>query len=247
MSNATCITTALDIIKRALRLLGVKATGEEVSATEGQDALKVLNQMLQQWSNERLMVYQNVNSTWPITSGNESYTIGASSDASWNTVRPLIWQNASAFIRSSTSGHNIDDALTYYPNDKFQTIMQKDSESTYPFIWTCDHAYPLATIRLYPVPSTTLIFGISQAQQFDKLNALSDVISMPPGYESALGYNMAVELAPEYGVEIGTVIATKAEESKNNLKRTNTEPLLMVVDTELLGNGGVYNIYGDCF
>jgi hypothetical protein len=249
MSNATCITTALDIIKRALRLLCVKATGEEISAMEGQDALKVLNQMLAQWSNERLMVYQIINELWPVVAGQTDYTVGPSPDADWQTTRPLMMQNASAFVRAMnpTTGINVDYRMDYFPNDRFQMLLQKNIQSTYPYIWTNDHANPISTIRLYPKPTIALSFGLSQSAQFEKLNALSDVISMPPGYESCLGYNLAVELSAEYGItpDALQVIVLKASETKDVLKRSNTEPTLVGVDRELLGRGGIYNIFGD--
>lgn len=41
--------TALELIKRSLRILGVIQTGEELSADESADGLQVLNQMLHAW------------------------------------------------------------------------------------------------------------------------------------------------------------------------------------------------------
>ena len=239
-------TRASDIISRALRLLSVKATGETLEADEALDALQNFNWMLEQFSNERLIVYQIKNELFPVTAGTTSYTIGPSSDAVWQTTRPLISQNASSFIRQTVSGLDTDYIMDYYPNDRFQQIFQKQIKTNYPYAWTNDHAFPISTIRIYPQPTLNLQFGLSQTVQFEKLDSLSDVIAFPPGYEAMLGWNLALCIAPEYGISPDAlqVIAQKAEETKRNIKRTNSEPLLLAVDRDLLTHG-IYNIYGD--
>ena len=240
-------TTAQDIINRALRLLSVKATGETPSADESKDALQNLNWMTEQFSNERLTVYKVTNSLFNISAAKTSYTIGNSSDADWVVDRPLMMQNASAFIRQTVGTIDTDYVMEYYPNDRFQQIFQKQISTNYPYAWTNDHDFPLSTIRIYPSPTlSTLKFGLSQAMQFDKFTSLSDAICLPPGYEAMFAYNLAMNLAPEYGVPVSSleVINAKAEETKKNLKRTNSEPLLLSVDRSLLTHG-IYNIYGD--
>ena len=52
--------TAGDQINRALRLLGVLAEGETPSASESQDALMALNQMIDSWNTERLSVFSTI-------------------------------------------------------------------------------------------------------------------------------------------------------------------------------------------
>jgi hypothetical protein len=50
-------TTAGDQINAALRLIGQLAEGETPSAATSQDALAALNQMLDSWNTDRLLVY----------------------------------------------------------------------------------------------------------------------------------------------------------------------------------------------
>ena len=76
--------TALDLIKRALRLLGVEASGETPGVNESTEALNVLNMMLDQWSLEKLMVYTLTNNLFTVTAGVTTYTMGpAGSGATW--------------------------------------------------------------------------------------------------------------------------------------------------------------------
>lgn len=241
--SSICTTTIGHLISRALRMLGVKEAGEPLGSEESKDALQVANFMLAQWSLEKLTVYKVVNELFDIVPGQSEYTIGPSPDANWNTDRPIIFEKSSMFIRETVSGVNSDTPLEYYTNDQFQQINQKSTQSSIPVFWSWDRNFPLATIKMYPVPSSALKIGLSQTMQFDKFNSVSDAVGLPPGYDAAIAYNLAVELSPEYGVSSGVLqtIAAKAEETKANLKRVNKEMLIIDLDRDLVPSGR-YNI-----
>jgi hypothetical protein len=240
------ITTVSDIINRSLRLLTVKVTGETLEADEAADALQQLNWMFDQWSLERLTVYQIKNELFPVTSGILSYTIGPSSDADWVTSRPAILDTTPAFVRQITSGIAIDYKCDYWPNDRYQAIVQKQVLTNYPSVWTFDHAFPIGTIKLYPKPNQNLLFGLSQPMQFCKFDSLSDCIGLPPGYDSAVAYGLAEHLAPEYGIsaERMSIISAQARETKAKIKTANNEPMLLEIDRTLQQTMTPYNIYG---
>ena len=85
-------TTAGDQINRALRLLGILAEGETPSASMSQDALIALNQMIDSWNTERLMVYSTIDQifTWP--AGFIERTLGPTGDfAGQRPVLLDIW------------------------------------------------------------------------------------------------------------------------------------------------------------
>lgn len=241
-------TTALDMIKRSLRLLGVESQGETPQANESSEALSVLNSMLDQWSLEKLLIYSLVNNLFTVTAGTTTYTMGPNgSGATWESsqlTRPLLNQRYAGFIRAVSGGLNTDYAMDYYPNDRFQNIFQKNITTNYPYAWTCDWNYPIATVRLYPQPTIDLQFGLTEYLQLTKFGSLTDTLVFPPGYESAIVYNLCLELSPEYGVEPSAVIIAKAQETKFNIKRANAQPVLMSVDRSLLTHG-IYSIYGD--
>jgi hypothetical protein len=70
------MTTPLDIVTRALKDIGAIAAGETPAPEEAQDAYDMLNDMIDQWSNENMMVYNMTEIIFPITSGQINYTIG---------------------------------------------------------------------------------------------------------------------------------------------------------------------------
>lgn len=242
------MATALDVIKRSLRLLSVEASGETPGVNESTEALAVLNAMLDQWSNERLMVYETVNSLYTVTAGVTTYTLGpVNSGATWESTqvtRPMNIQRYSAFIRANQSGINTDYAMDFYPNDRFQNIFQKTISTNYPHAWTSDNGFPISTIRIYPNPTINTQFGLSEWAQLKKFCSLTTYVDLPPGYESCLAWNLALELSPEYGITPSAVIVDKARETKYNIKRINQTPVLQSVDRSLLTHG-IYSIYGD--
>lgn len=61
----------------------------------------------------------------------------------------------------------------------------------------------------------------------------SDELPLPPEAEEAVAYNLAVRLAPEYGVDVSPVVASAAVQGMNDLLRdqmvaTPIQPLLDV-------------------
>lgn len=66
----------IDIISRALKDIGALASGETPAPEEAQDAFDMLNDMIDQWSNEDMMIFYKTEIIYPITPGQTQYTIG---------------------------------------------------------------------------------------------------------------------------------------------------------------------------
>ena len=225
-------TTCLDIIKRALRLLSVLATGEDPDAPESGDCLMQLNWLIQSWSNEKLLTWFVKNELFQLNAGQGSYTIGPDPSQDFNTSLPM--KISSAFVRDTSSGYANDYKLEVIPNDRFQDIFQKGILSTYPRWINFVRSYPYGVINIWSVPNKAVQLSLSQWVQFAQFVNLTDVVCLPPGYKTALAYNLAIEMAPEYGVDLNPIIATRARETKSVLKTVNFEAVLMATDSTLL-------------
>lgn len=70
------MTQAIDIISRALKDIGALEAGETPTPEAAQDAFDMLQDMLDQWSNEDMMVFYKNEIIFPITPGQTQYTIG---------------------------------------------------------------------------------------------------------------------------------------------------------------------------
>ena len=66
----------IDIVSRALKDIGALEAGETPTPEAAQDAFDMLNDMLDQWSNEDMMVFNFTEIIFPIISGQTQYTIG---------------------------------------------------------------------------------------------------------------------------------------------------------------------------
>ena len=79
-------TTAQTIINGALRLLQVASTDVVLTADEANDALESLNQMIDGWSNESLMLYHVQLEQFTCVPGLNPHTIGLGGN--FNTTVP---------------------------------------------------------------------------------------------------------------------------------------------------------------
>ncbi|CAB4123356.1 hypothetical protein UFOVP42_39 [uncultured Caudovirales phage] len=70
------MTQPIEIISRALKDIGALEAGETPTADAAQDALDMLNDLIDQWSNENMMVYNTTEIIFPLIAGQIQYTIG---------------------------------------------------------------------------------------------------------------------------------------------------------------------------
>ena len=74
------MATGKTILKAALRLLNVKASVDSLSASELTDGQEVLNQLIDEWSNQKLMQPALVEITHTLTANDGQYSIGSGGD-----------------------------------------------------------------------------------------------------------------------------------------------------------------------
>ena len=70
------MTQAIDIISRALKDIGALEAGETPTPEAAQDAFEMLNDMIDQLSNENMMVFNVSEIIYPVIAGQVQYTIG---------------------------------------------------------------------------------------------------------------------------------------------------------------------------
>jgi hypothetical protein len=75
--------------------------------------------------------------------------------------------------------------------------------------------------------------------------AITDELDLPPGYQRAIEYNLAVEYGPEFGVDIPNTVRQIAESSRRNLKRINSPSPIMRSEAGYMTRDRWRYIYGD--
>jgi hypothetical protein len=227
------MTTALGIITSAMRKAGILTKGESASADEAADGLEMLNDLLASISNDSMVVYARTLNNFTLSGGTSSYTIGTG--ATFNTARPI--KIISAYVRSGT----VDYPLTIVSDEQFATIPMKAINGIPQFLnFTND--FPNATIKLYPVPDSSYQIYLLTEKQLSTF-ALSDTVSLPPGWRRMLVYNLAIELAPEYGQSLPAEVVEIAKESKSEIRSAVMAAKSMQWDSGLETTGNIYSGY----
>ena len=233
--------TAGDQITRALRLLGVLAEGETASAATAKDALVAMNQMIDSWNTERLSVFctQDQVFNWPV--GQIRQTLGPTGDFVGN--RPIQLDDGTYFRAPS----GVSYGIKIINQDQYNGIAVKTSTSTFPQVIFINNTFPNVEMYIYPRPTQLLEWHFISVQELTQPATLSTELFFPPGYMRAFAYNLAMEIAPEFGVEPSPQVQRIAMTSKRNLKRINNPYDVMSLPYAVVANRQRFNIYAGNF
>lgn len=225
---------ALDLINTALRTIGVIATGETPTAEQGNDGLRALNDVLERWSIESLAVYGASQSAFVTAAGQATYTIGPAGD--WSGDRPV------SITGLYTTVQGVDYPASEWSLAEYNGVGIKTMRQPIVERWVFINDAPLAQIILYPTPSEAVPIVIDAPRVLTQVAALSTVLTLPPGYASALQYATAEELSPQYGSPID--VSARARATKALIKRANRTSRTMNFDSTLVSGGMGASIYG---
>lgn len=227
------------LITQAFRLLNVLGTGETPSDAEAEDARVTLNQMVDAWGAERLTMHEEVRTAFTLTSGTGTYTIGTGGN--FNIVRPVWIDRGSVILDSAATDPlelPISGPLTV---EQFQRIAQKSTDSSYPTYFYYDWGFDASergNITVYPIQNRANVQLVlyTPGLAVSQFTNLTTVFVWPPGYQRAIKYNLAMELAPEYGVkQIHPIVERTARRSFAVIQAANAKPPIMRMDNALVG------------
>tara|TARA_R110000868_G_scaffold25649_1_gene99862 strand:+ start:6323 stop:7039 length:717 start_codon:yes stop_codon:yes gene_type:complete len=232
------VYTAGDQINRALRLLGVLAEGETSSAAVMQDSLMALNQMIDSWNTERLSVFSTQDQifTWP--AGEISRTLGPSGQ--FVGLRPVLLDDATYY---RDPGTNVSFGIKFINQQQYDGIAVKTVTSTYPQVIFINNTFPDITMFVYPRPTRDLEWHFISVEELSNPATLATDLFFPPGYLRAFTYNLAMEIAPEFGVEPSPQVQRIAMTSKRNLKRINNPDDVMSMPYAIVATRQRFNVY----
>jgi hypothetical protein len=236
------MTTAGDQINGALRLLGVLAEGETPSAATSQDALFALNQMIDSWGTEKLSTFTTQEQIFSWLPGFASRSLGPSGDFVGD--RPVLMDDATYFVDTSTG---ISYGIKLINQQQYDGIAVKTVTSTFPQVMWINTNYPNIDMHIYPVPTKVLEWHFISAAQLTQPATIATPLYFPPGYMRAFRYNLACEIAPEFGVEPSGTVGRIAMASKRNLKRINNPDDIMSIPYAIVSTRQRFNIFAGNF
>lgn len=232
------MATALDQIKAALRLIGQLAEGEEPTAQTAQDSLTAMNQMIDSWNTERLSVFSTQDQVFLWPTDTLTRTLGPSGDFVGN--RPILIDDATYFRDPQT---NVSFGIKLINQQQYDGIAVKTVTSTYPQVMWVNMEYPNISMTIYPKPTRLLEWHFVSVEELTKPATLDTDLFFPPGYLRAFKYNLACEIAPEFGVEPSPTVQRIAMTSKRNLKRINNPDDVMSMPYSIVATRQRFNIY----
>ena len=230
--------SAYDQICGALRLLGVLAEGETPSSETANDALYALNQMIDSWDTERLAVFSTKDDVYLWPAGERSQTYGPTGDVVGE--RPVLLDDSTYFRDPQT---NVSYGIKFINQQQYDGIAVKTVTSTYPQVMWINMEYPNIQMTVYPKPTRDLEWHFISVQELDRPATLTTTMYYPPGYLRAFTYNLAMEFAPEFGVEPSPQVTRIAMTSKRDLKRINNPDDVMSMPYAIVATRQRFNIF----
>lgn len=241
------MATALDLIKGALRNINSYQSGDQLAIPDANDALEVLNDLLDSWSTQENAVFGSLENILQYSGGVYQYLIGTGATptptmGAFDIPRPLRITNA--FTRINTTGSGYDYQIEIISQDRYVEYGFKAIAYPWPTQLWYNNAFPYGIISFYGAPT-----GGGELHLFTDTIltnvTLNQTIVMPQGYSRAIKWMLARELCAQFGFPLTPAIEKLAQESFMMIKALNAQPVPeSKIDTVLLGDttdaGGIF-------
>ena len=190
-----------DIIKRALRIIGVLAQGETPTTNQTTEAAVALNGLVKAWEADGMPLWAIKSFSIPLTAGAATYQIGLSKTV--NTPKPL--KVIQAFNHNVSS--NVDVPIRIITRQEYNVLGNKTSTGN-PIQVYYEPLNEYGILHVFPVPSTieqtanTIV--IYYQRPFEDFDVALDTPDFPQEWYDAITYGLATRLAPEYGLDMSS-------------------------------------------
>ena len=226
--SATFTVTRDQVISLALRKLGVLELGVTPDATEIANASLSLNLLIKQMSTDGLKLWKVNTVVLPLTSGKTYYSVGPSSAGTMDLVVDKPLKVIQAWIRNTSVTPNIDTPMQILSKQEYNTLGSKFSTGVANSIfWDIKQNYGKMYVYLTPDSATATNYQlhfVCQQPLSDILNP-QDIPEFPNEWMNTLVWNLADQLAIEYGVsqDRRAEITAKAENYRTKLEDWDVE------------------------
>jgi hypothetical protein len=202
------VTTAADIVNDAALAAGNGDQYNALDATSSAIGLRTLNRLLDSWSNESLIVYNQAQDRFVMTPGQASYS------TTLLAARPM--EVTHVFVRMS----GVDYPCQMIGAEDYARIGYKTTAGI-PSVVYYNSGMPDGTLTFFPVPSSAYTCFVGYRAQLANLATLQTTVSLPPGYETALVYGLATMLCPLFGTDPTPTCIFHAKHAKGKIENQN--------------------------
>lgn len=188
------IKTATQITYDALRIIGRIREGSGPSPEDLADGLEFLNDMIDSFQIQRLLVLVVDPVIFSITPGKTTpYTWGIGGD--FNAARPEKVENGNFLYQVGTPPYTVVP-MGKWDKDDYADVRAPLTQSGIPTNFWFDQDYPTAKVWLYPWPNMPGQVQFYTWLALSQFALTSTSINLPTGYAEMFKYNLAVRLAP---------------------------------------------------
>lgn len=202
----------------------ITASAQTLAPTIASLFLARLNRIIDDWNAEREKVYGTDFLTFTFVPGLNPHTIGPT--GTWTVAqRPVVLEGATVVLTPGVNqvnapGIHLHDQASGFPLWN-QSIAMPNIETSYPTDGYYDATWPNGSLYLWPVPGTAYECQIQVRSVLGAFD-FTTVLSLPPGYRSALVLTLAESCAPMMGATIAPATQKAAVEARARIGANNT-------------------------
>jgi hypothetical protein len=234
-----------NIIKDALTEIGFLRPGETPSPEHAQLALLRFQNQIDAWMADRLTLAVQLQTTFTLTSGTSSVTLGTSG-ADVTMIRPVFLNAVNYIIPGSSPA--VEVPIGIMDQDAFSSLTIKELPSALPLqcFYQNSTTTLLGTLFFWPQVTQNVEIVLYTPQAIGIPASLDSLVVGPPGYAEAFMYQLALRCCTPFGVEVPALLPELSTRAFANMKRPNVYPGILGVDAALVQTFGAgYNVYSD--
>lgn len=228
-----------DIVNLALREVGVVSLGDSIAPDVAQEALLVLNSIRAGYSlgtkNNEIYdeVYTATENRLNITLGTDGVTPGDI------PVRPARITQI-VLMTTGINGLNINLAVRAY--EQYRQIPVSNIVSL-PDTAYIDTGYPYQRVWLFPGIATGWALRVQGLKYMTEYEALDDVLVDPPEWFEVMYLELALRLAPKFGVDLPDAVLAQLRSVLKPLKRNQFMARMHNMPNGIKSSGSSINFF----
>lgn len=226
------LVTVFDLITEALAIYGEYAAGESLDASSVQSLLFTLNGALDGLGGEPLAMFQATANTFATIAGKQAYTVGPS---------PADWITATApvdFKRAGVLMNGLEIPIEIISADAWAALELKGMQSSIPSRLWVQYEPTAHVLSFWPVPSGAFSVTLYGSLPIPRFTAQTDTVSLPPGYQEFLVYDLAIKTSSKFGADLPGWLPAAWREAKTRVKEGNFAALESRCDPALTHRSG---------
>ena len=234
-----------ELITDALVDIGVLQPGETSDAPQAQQALRVVQRMIDAWGADRLTFAAQLRTTFTLTSGTATVSIGPDT-ATVTMARPLSINRLSYVVPSSSPAVEVPIGLL--DQDSYANVSIKTLTSGYPLqaFYQTPMTSANGSLFFWPTVDQDVTIALYTPEAVGVPATLNTDLIGPAGYLEAYLFQLEMRLCTPFGVTPPPLLPGMAAQAFINMKRPNVMPAQLSMDPALHpGWGGGYNVLSD--